>query len=364
MACQFSIGPGGPISAIGSHPSGLVTTLAGNAGNPGASDGMGQAALFYAPEGVASAGSTLYVADTQNSLIRKIDLYTGRVSTIAGYPGTTGSADGIGTGALFYHPGNLALDTTSGNLYISDTGNNTVRQLQLSNNVVVTIAGTPGAPGAADGIGSAARFNHPRGLAFDATHACLYVADTYNQTIRSIALPGTALPCTVTTVAGGVGVSGSLDGTGTAARFSDPWDIALSTTGDLYVADSANDTIRDIAIATWSISTLAGNAGQTGSQDGTGSAARFDDPRGIATDGTNIYVGDMLNDVIRKIGIASKLTSTLAGRADIAASCDGLGSSALFNRPTSITVGIDSQSLQTCLFIADTSNETIREVIP
>ncbi len=354
------MGQAGPVGAEASYPPGLVTTLAGQAGNAGASDGTGQAATFHSPEGLAIDGNTLYVADTLNDLIRKVDLSTGRVSTIAGYPGEAGSADGVGMAASFNQPGNLALDTANGYLYISDTVNDTVRRLSLADDSVITVAGTAGAPGSADGSGAAARFDHPRGIAFDSATTCLYVADSYNQTIRRIGLSGYA----VTTVAGSAGVPGDVDGVGNAARFHSPWDLALSSGGHLYVADRANATIRDIAIATWSVSTIAGSPGQTGWQDGVEAAARFDDPRGLATDGTDIYVGDSGNDLIRSITIASGLTSTIAGRAAVSAYADGLGSSALFSSPFCISTGTDTRNLEPCLWVADTGDNTIREIIP
>jgi len=344
--------------AVGWAHSGLVTTLAGQAGTTGPSDGTGQAALFYQPRGLANDGSTLYIADTLNHAIRAMNLATGRVSTIAGNPGTPGSSDGTGHGALFYRPENLALDAADELLYISDTYNFTIRRLDLSDHSVVTIAGTAGMKGGQNGIGAAARFDYPRGIAYDSANSCLYVAE--GNRIRQIDLTDFS----VTTVAGN-GTKGSNDGTGFGARFDAPGDIALSPGGsDLYIADTGNDTLRDAAVGSWTVTTIAGSAGQSGSQDGMGATARFNAPSGIATDGTSIFVGDTGDDTLRSFAIASGTTSTIAGEPLVANASDGLGPSALFSGPTCLSLGTDRRTNQSCLYVADTGNQTIREAFP
>jgi hypothetical protein len=160
-----------------------VITIAGIAGITGSADGTGTAARFNLPYGIATDGTNLYVADYGNSTIRKIVISTGVVTTIAGTAGTTGSADGTGAAATFYSPVGIATDGT--NLYVADRGNNNIRKILISSGVVMTIAGDPtGASGSADGTGAAATFNSPAGIATDGTN--LYVADTYNSTIRKI----------------------------------------------------------------------------------------------------------------------------------------------------------------------------------
>ena len=139
-----------------------------------------------------------------------------------------------------------------------------------------TFAGKAGMPGSADGTGSAARFTSPSEVAFDSANN-LYVADTGNHTIRKITSAGV-----VSTFAGSPGVPGSADGTGSAARFYSPIGVSLDSAGNLYVGDADNDTIRKITPA-GIVTTLAGKAGEVGSADGTGSNARFSSPRGVAS---------------------------------------------------------------------------------
>jgi len=205
-------------------PAGAVTILAGTAGFPGSKDSPG--ALFSYPSGVTVDGAgNVYVADMGNDTIRKITA-AGVVTTLAGSPGTPGSADGTGATASFDQPYGVAADT-SGNVYVADTGNGLIR-LVSSAGVVGTLALT--------GV----TFNHPMGLAINTRTGELYVADTYDQTIRLIATNGT-----VTTVAGTLGVTGSGDGT-SGTTFNFPGGIAVDSAGKLYVADTDNDTIRMI----------------------------------------------------------------------------------------------------------------------
>jgi hypothetical protein len=197
-----------------------------------------------------------------------------------------------GSAANFYNPSSITTDGT--NLYVADTYNCTIRKIVISTGAVTTLAGSEGVYGSADGTGSAASFSAPRGITTDGTN--LYVADTFSSTIRKIVISTGA----VTTLAGTAGVYGSADGTGSAANFNNPFGITTDGT-NLYVADTYNNTIRKIVISTGAVTTLAGTAGVYGSADGTGSAANFNTPFGITTDGTNLYVADTYNNTIRKI---------------------------------------------------------------
>jgi DNA-binding beta-propeller fold protein YncE len=322
-----------------------VTTIAGSAGANGSADGTGTAARFYHPFGITTDGTNLYVTDHSNSTIRKIVISTLAVTTIAGSAGVNGSADGTGTAARFYHPFGITTDGT--NLYVTDYGNSTIRKIVISTGAVTTIAGSAGTIGSADGIGTAATFNYPTGIITDGTN--LYVTDTYNSTIREIAISTGA----VTTLAGSLAI-GSADGTGTAATFYYPTGITMDGT-NLYVADNGNSTIRRIVISTGVVTTIAGSAGAIGSADGTGTAATFNYPIGIATDGTNLYVTDSGNNTIRKIVISTGAVTTLAG--GIAnGSADGTGAAAIFNYPSGITRD------GTNLYVTDTDNNTIRKI--
>jgi sugar lactone lactonase YvrE len=282
---------------------GAVTTLAGTAGSIGTTDGTGAAARFNQPTGVAVAsGGTLYVADSVNNTIRKISS-GGAVTTFAGTAGKAGSTDATGTSALFNQPYGVAVDS-SGNVYVADFGNYTIRMI-TSGGVVTTFAGTAGSAGSADGTGTAARFNQPIGIAVDGS-GNVYVADSANNTIRKITSGGV-----VTTLAGTAGSAGSADGTGTAARFHSPRGLAVDGNGNIYVADSENCTIRKITSG-GVVTTLAGTPGSFASQSGTGAAALFDVPVGVAVDGSgNVYVSDELGYTISKGSQAAVVAPTI-----------------------------------------------------
>jgi 6-phosphogluconolactonase (cycloisomerase 2 family) len=327
---------------------GVVTTLAGTAGSFGSTDATGSAARFYNPSRVTSDGTHLFVADRSNHTIRKIVIDTGVVTTLAGTAGSFGSTDATGSAARFYIPGGITSDGT--HLFVADTYNHTIRKIVIATGVVTTLAGTAGSSGSTDATGSAARFDGPSGITSDGTH--LFVVDTYNHTIRKIVI-ATGV---VTTLAGTAGNVDSTDATGSAARFA--WPQAITSDGThLFVADRSNHTIRKIVIATGVVTTLAGTAGSAGSTDGTGSAARFNWPYDITSDGTHLFVADTYNHTIRKIVIATAVVTTLAGTAGSTGSTDGIGTAARFNNP----YGITSDGIH--LFVADKENHTIRKIV-
>jgi DNA-binding beta-propeller fold protein YncE len=331
----------------------VVTTLAGTAGQTGSTDGTGAAALFNDPTGVAvDAAGNVYVADTGNETIREITP-AGVVTTLAGSPGQLGSADGTGAAALFGNPKGVAVDPTTGDLYVADFLNDTIRMI-TPGGVVTTLAGSAAAPpGSTDGTGTAARFNEPAGIAVDPTTGNVYVADTYNDTIRMITPAGV-----VTTLAGTAGQIGSADGTGAAARFNEPEGVAVDAAGNVYVADTDNRTIREITPA-GVVTTLAGSPGQGGSADGTGAAAQFDYPADVAVDAAgNVYVADEFNNTIREITPTGVVT-TLAGTAGQYGSTDGTGTAARFTDP--IGVAVDAAGN---VYVADNYNNTIRKLSP
>jgi len=269
---------------------GEVTTLAGLAGLWGSADGTGSAARFTYPWGVAtdSAGN-VYVADA-NDTIRKVTP-GGVVTTLAGSESSGGSADGTGSAARFYHPTGVAADS-AGNVYVADSGNHTIRKV-TPGGVVSTIAGFAGSSGSADGTGNSARFNLPWGVATDSA-GNVYVADTGNFTIRKVTPGGV-----VTTLAGLAGWSGSADGSGSAARFYTPQSVGTGANGNVYVADYGNNTVR-LVTPSGVVTTVAGTAGTGGFSDGVGNAARFFHLMGVAVDraGT-VFIADYGNQTIR-----------------------------------------------------------------
>jgi uncharacterized protein YjiK len=339
-------------------PAGVVTTLAGSPGYAGSADGTGSAGRFDLPSGIAAdTAGNLYVADTDNCAIRKITP-AGVVTTLAGSPGYAGSADGTGTVARFYSPGGVAVDSSS-NVYVSDTNNQTIRKV-TSAGAVTTLAGVVGTAGSTDGTGTAALFSRPIGLTVD-SGGNLYVADTANSAIRKITAAGV-----VTTMVGAAGVGGSTDGTGTAGLFYYPQGITADNAGNLYVADTGNETIRMVTSA-GVVTTLAGTVGIKGQLDGTGSAAQFNFPSGLSVDGSgNLYVADAGNNTIRKVssgGAAyttfSGVVTTFAGSVGNAGYANGTGSAAQFNNPAGLTMDSSGN-----IYVADSSNNTIRKVTP
>ena len=267
-------------------PGGIVSTLAGS-GTAGSAEGDGTAAQFNSPRAVAvDATGNVYVADGINNKIRKITP-TGTVSTLAG-SGAYGFADGDGINAKFYFPKGIALDA-SGNLYVADDINHRIRKVTPTG-TVTTLAGSTS--GSGDGSGITAQFHNPRGVALDAA-GNVYVADAGNHRIRMITPTGT-----VSTIAGST--LGVTEGIGTAAKFNSPAGLAVDASGNIYVADDENERIRKITSG-GVVSTLAGGFLQ-GFTDGVGGDAQFRSPTGLAIDASgNIYVADRHNHSIRKI---------------------------------------------------------------
>ena len=240
------------------------------------------------------------------------------------FPGYTPSS-------VFSGPTGVAVDT-SGNIYVADSGGDTIRLVDGT-----IVAGAAGLVGNADGAAATAHFFKPSGIAVDALGP-LYVTDTGNDTIRTISAAGV-----VATLAGSPEQAGSADGSGSAARFSSPLGIAVDSGGNLYVADSGNQTVRKVT-PSGAVSTLAGSPGLSGSADGTGSAARFNNPTGVAVDSAgNVYVADTGNGAVRRIS-GSGVTTTLA---------------TVFNEPTGLVVDSSGD-----VFVADTGNNAVKEIFP
>jgi serine/threonine protein kinase/sugar lactone lactonase YvrE len=317
-----------------------VITLAGQVEISGYADGAGDQAQFRLPNNVAvDKAGNVYVADTANNVIRKI-APNGVVTTLAGVAGSHGSADGNGSNARFWSPFGIAVDG-SGNVYVADTGNNTIREI-APNGVVSTLAGFAGHPGDKDGVGSNARFRNPWSVAVDSM-GNVFVADMSNDTIRKVTPTGM-----VTTLAGQAGMNGNAVGFGNNARFNDPFAVAVDNADNVYVSDSGNNAIRKI-MPDRVVVTLAGLPGYVGSTDGNGNDARFCNPQGLAVDGAgNIYVADTGNNTVRKItpmGVVTTLPELV-------------GDAAQFNSPGGVAV--DSAGN---IYVADTSNHCIRKVV-
>jgi len=293
-------------------PAGAVTTYTGNPTTVGTNNGVASAARFNGPIGVvASPDGNIYSTDTGNDTVR----WTGFVpfghsglgilqtGTLAGQPGTFGTANGTGSVARFDAPCGITADTSS-NLYVADFDNSSIRKITPAG-VVTTFAGQTGTIGTNDGLATSAKFSRPEALAFDKSSLVftMYVADTYNHTIRVIGWDRDLWNYKVSTVAGQPGVTGTNDGVGATARFCTPRAIAVDNSGNLFVADTGNQTIRKLThVGTnWVVTTVGGLGGTFGHADGVGTVARFHFPQGIAVDAAgNLYVSDSGNNTIRK----------------------------------------------------------------
>jgi sugar lactone lactonase YvrE len=325
----------------------IVTTLAGSPGMSGFADGIGSAARFEELRGLGvDSSGTVYAADF--GVVRKITP-NAQVTTLAGAaPGASGSppafnpdgmvvdktgnlyvceghgikrvtsdgavtafagglsdgypVDGIGTAAVFDYPHGLAMDG-AGNLYVAEYGNRLIRKITPAA-VVTTIAG--GGTSLQDGPALSVSLDSISGIAYDPLSGNIYVSGYINHTIRKLTPGGQVI-----TVAGEADVPGIYDGPGADARFNQPDGLAVDRLGNLYVADSQNHTIRKID-PSGQVSTFAGGAGQKGGADGVGSAARFDNPRGLTIDSEgNLYVGDTNGGTIRQITPAGVVTTVV-----------------------------------------------------
>jgi uncharacterized repeat protein (TIGR01451 family) len=278
-------------------PDGSATIVAGQSNAAGIVDGPAGLARMNHPRGIAvTTGGYAYVADSENQIVRQYlptgnGIYFGpMLVTIAGSPGAAGTSDGVGTSAHFNGLAGIAV-TPSSTIFVADTANHCVRKTDPLTSNVVTVAGSAGNAGNVDGPRGAARFNAPTGLAVD-TAGNVFVADTGNHTIRKIAPDGT-----VTTIAG-------LD-----AQFNAPAGLALDALGNLYVADSGNHTIRRIAPSGF-VTTVAGGA--PGHENGDGVSARFNAPTSIAIDPAGrLFIADRDNHVIR---LATPVPQAATGR--------------------------------------------------
>ena len=268
-------------------PTGVVTALV--PGNSTIKDPIGLA---------LGRDGAVYVADADGGTVLKVAPDGGIAPLVK---------PAAGSGAVsFSAPTSVAVDA-AGNAFVTNNGDNTILKV-TPGGIASVFAGKAGANGGQDGAGGAARFATPRGIAIDEA-GNLYVADEGNSNIRKITPAGV-----VSTLAGTAGQSGSADGTGPAARFAAPRALTADAAGNVYVADTDNSTIRKITPA-GAVTTLAGRAGEAGAANGPGNVARFSEPRGIAVDAPgNIYVADSGNQSIRQITPEGVVTTVAAAK--------------------------------------------------
>ena len=322
----------------------LVSTIAGN-GTPGFVNGSVKYVLFRNPISmVFDSGGNMYVSDHSNHCIRKITSQ-GISSRFAG-SGQNAWVDGTETAASFNGPCGITIDS-AGNIYVADQNNHSIRKI-TPGGVVSTIAGTGISGFSGDGgPATSAKLHNPAGVAVDRADN-VYITDQANHRIRKVSNG------IITTFAGS-GAGTLANGTGTAASFSSPSGITIDSSGNLYIGDQWNHSIRKITTPGGVVSTIAGT-NTAGYVDGTGAAARFRQPYGLVLDSNrNIYVGDFANNSIRKITQAGVVT-TIAG-SGTGGFINGLGYAASFNGPYGIAMDNTGS-----LYVAEWNNHSIRKL--
>jgi sugar lactone lactonase YvrE len=286
------------------NPQGIIRSVAGNGANANSGDGnLGIYASFGAPGGVAvDAQGNLYVTDTNFHRVRRVTASDGRIAHFAGSPmGVAGSQGDFGsaTAARLTRPSAIALDA-QGNVYIADSGNHRIRRVDISNNTITTYAGNGSASFSGDGgAATLASLNNPTGLAFDA-QGNLFIADRSNQRIRRV----DALTKNISTVAGtgAQGFSGD-DGPANNAVLNNPSDVAVDSNNNVYIVEQGSHRVRRINAGSQVIKTVAGTGTQGFAGDGGPALqAQFNMPASLAFDALgNLYVGDSANSRVRRI---------------------------------------------------------------
>ncbi len=303
------------------------------------------------PRGVAVDGAgKLYVSDFSANVIYQVSLTPPLSAVAIPAPGATPPA----ANSAFGGPCEMAVDA-QGNLYVADADNHVIRKILASKSgaptEMILLAGNVGVSGTEDGPGPAARFGTPTAVAVDAA-GNVYVADNQNATVRKITPAGV-----VSTLAGKAGAVGNVDGTGAEARFSTPRGIAVDKAGNIFVADEGNSNIRKITPA-GVVTTVAGSSTETAFKDGPAKDATFGAPRGLCVDAAgNLFIADTNNNLVRKItpdGTVSAFAGQIAG-----GMADGPAKDARFSAPRAIAVDAAGN-----LYLADSDNSAVRKITP
>lgn len=336
--------------------SGNISTVAGNGSIGFSGDGglATDAALHRARQVAVDAQGNLYITDLDNQRIRKVDAVTKIITTIAGTGVAGFSGDGnLATLAQLHMPRGVQVDA-SGNIFIADRDNHRIRKIDITTSNISTIAGT-GTAGFSVNLATSAQLNQPGGVAVD-NDGNIYIADSHNHRIRKI-LASTG---EIVTIAGdGTANFGGDGGLATAAQLNTPGDVAVDASGNLYIADKENHRIRKIDAATQMISTVAGTGIASFSGDGLATSVDLNSPVGVAVDGNNdVYIADRNNHRIRKLEVATEMLSTIAGTGISGGSGDGgLATAARINLATGIAVNSAGD-----IFIADRNSHRVRKV--
>jgi sugar lactone lactonase YvrE len=345
--------------ALATFIPGTISTVAGNTAWIYSGDGYPatQSSIFL-PFGLAvDAAGDIFLADSSNNRIRRVDAVTGLISTVAGNGLVGSSGDGgPATSATLSGPSSVALDP-AGNLYIADSSNNLIRRIDAFTGIIATVAGSRSLHGYSgdQGLATAAALNTPNGLALDPSGNLVF-ADTGNNVIRRV----DAATGVITTVAGnGAAVFGGDNGLATAASLNNPWGVLLAPTGELYIADQNNNRVRMVSTAGM-ITTVAGTglAGLSG-DNGPATAASLNVPAGLALDAAgNLYIADSGNNRVRKVSGATGNITTIAGNGSLSFDGDN-GPATISGLYGPYTLALDTQG---SLFIADVFHNRIRKV--
>lgn len=359
-------------------PPAQVGTVAGAAGAAGAADGVGEAARFDSPVGVVvlqtapgNDARTAFIADTENATIRALDLETQTVSTVAGAAGELGDTDGTLSEARFRRPIAIA-GRWSGSytLFVADQASHTIRKISEltfgDEDEVTTIGGLAGATGQADGVGSAARFDSPSGIAYHPSAPYLLVADSGNHTIRKLESfynPVTqSSSYTVTTLAGSADTPGNVDGALANARFNTPTNITISPNGAFaIVSDEGNGALRLIDLERELVSTVATELSR--SSAGTNLAEFGNAPvlqSIIKCDSISVLLSDSEQHTLSELNLLNGQITVIAGAPGEAGAVDGAGASVRFTQPGApgLSCGADENEL----VIADSGNDIVRGI--
>ena len=310
--------------SLGVFTPGVITTVAGNSSWLYRGDGgPATASSIFLPYGVAvDAVGNLFIADSSNNRIRRVDVSTGNISTYAGNGNSGPFGDGgPATSASLSTPTSITLDA-AGNVYFADSGNNAIRRVDSTTGIISTVAGTLGTSGnfGDGGLATHARLNSPNGIALDGMGK-LYVADTANNAVRVVDLNAG----TIALFAGSYVQNYSGDGgPAITAMLNSPWGVTVAPTGELYIADQYNHCIRKVALDL-TISTVVGNHNQGSTGDGgPAMAAELNEPASIAIDAAgNLYIADSGNNAVRKVSSTTGFITTAVGNGLESFSGDG-----------------------------------------
>ncbi len=275
---------------------------------------------FNAPSAITTDGYNLYIADRDNHKIRKVVIATGATTTLAG--SGQGNFDATGTSAQFDTPRGVTTDGVY--VYVSDDGNNAIRRVEITTGIVTTL--------------NTGGITTPRGMTIYNNN--LYITDGGSSPRRLMQM-SLSSPYTLTTV-----INSGLSG---------PRGIILLGT-DIYISDFSDHTIKKTSIGTWTVSTFAGTSATSGNVDGTGTGAQFNSPDGITTDGTSLFVVQEGTDQLRKITVPGAVVSTLAGDGTAGYVNSGTSTSARFNNPRGLT------SDGSAVYVMDRGNHVIRKI--